>query len=142
VQGAKAAPDLRRSLREANRFFNIGAFNPGGAESLDGLGVTEQRARQEGLLYWLAWTAQNGVSLFNTADAQGPWRRVTICGLDLAQLQPLLIFTLRQLAQSNPGLLQQVSGAVDGSILPGSPVQNLLDSQFGTCDFSDLPTVP
>ena len=106
------------------------------------MSVGEQRARQEGFLYWLAWTAQNGVSLFNTADAQGPWRRVTICGLELAQLQPLLGFTLRQLSQSNPSLLQQVSGAVDGSIVPGSPVQNLLDSQFGTCDFTDLPTVP
>ena len=67
---------------------------------------------------------------------------MTICGLELAQLQPLLGFTLRQLSQSNPSLLEQVSGAVDGSIVPGSPVQNLLDSQFGTCDFSDLPTVP
>ena len=55
---------------------------------------------------------------------------------------PLLIFTLRQLATSNPALLQQVSGALDGSIVAGSPVQNLLDSQFGTCDFDDLPTVP
>jgi hypothetical protein len=142
VEGAKAAPDLRRSLGEANRFFNIGAFNPGGAEGLDGLNVTEQRARQEGLLYWLAWTAQNGVSLFNTADAQGPWRRVTICGVDAAQLQPLIAFTLGQVSQSNPDLLQQVAGAVDGSIAPGSPIQNLLDTQFGTCDFNDLPTVP
>ena len=142
VNGAKAAPDLTDSLTGANRFFNMGAYNPGGAQGLSGMSVAEQRARQEGFLYWLAWTAQNGVSLFNTADAQGPWRRVTICGLELAQLQPLLGFTLRQLSLSNPSLLQQVSGAVDGSILPGSPVQNLLDSQFGTCDFTDLPTVP
>jgi phospholipid/cholesterol/gamma-HCH transport system substrate-binding protein len=142
VQGAKAAPDLKRALGESNRFFNIGAFNPGGAEGLNGLRISQQRSRQEGLLYWLAWTAQNGVSLFNTADAQGPWRRVTICGLDLAQLQPLLGFTLRQLSLSDPDLLEQVSGATDGSITPGSPVQDLLDSQFGTCDFDDLPTVP
>ena len=142
VNGAKAAPDLTDSLTGLNRFFNIGAYNPGGAQGLSGMSVAEQRARQEGFLYWLAWTAQNGVSLFNTADAQGPWRRVTICGLELAQLQPLLGFTLRQLSLSNPSLLQQVSGAVDGSIVPGSPVQNLLDSQFGTCDFNDLPTVP
>ena len=142
VNGAQAAPDLTDSLTGLNRFFNIGAYNPGGAQGLSGMSVGEQRAREEGFLYWLAWTAQNGVSLFNTADAQGPWRRVTICGLELAQLQPLLGFTLRQLSQSNPSLLEQVSGAVDGRIVPGSPVQNLLDSQFGTCDFSDLPTVP
>ena len=142
VDGAKAAPDLKKSLGEANRFFNMGAFNPGGAEGLDGLSVNQQRARQEGFLYWLAWTAQNGVSLFNTADPQGPWRRVTICGLELAQLQPLLSFTLRQLGQSNPALADQVAGAIDGSIAPGSPVQDLLDSGFGTCDFNDLPTSP
>jgi phospholipid/cholesterol/gamma-HCH transport system substrate-binding protein len=142
VQGAKAAPDLTDALRGVNRFFNMGAYNPGGAEGLAGLSVAEQRAREEGYLYWLAWTAQNGVSLFNTADAQGPWRRVTICGLDLAQLQPLLVFTLRQLARTNPALLEQVSGATDGTIEPDSPVQALLDSEFGTCDFTDLPTTP
>jgi phospholipid/cholesterol/gamma-HCH transport system substrate-binding protein len=142
VEGARAAPDLTGSLGQLNRFFNMGAYNPGGAESLSGMSVAEQRARQEGLLYWLAWTSQNGVSLFNTADAQGPWRRVSICGLELAQLQPLLGFTLRQLSTSNPSLLQQVAGAADGTIVAGSPVQSLLDSQFGTCDYNDLPTVP
>jgi phospholipid/cholesterol/gamma-HCH transport system substrate-binding protein len=142
VNGAKAAPDLKTSLAEANRFFNIGTFNPGGAEGLDGLSVNEQRAREEGFLYWLAWTAQNGVSLFNTADPQGPWRRVTICGLDIAQLQPLLGFTLSTVGETNPALVQQLTGGTDGTIQPGSPVQNLLDSGFGTCDFDDLPTSP
>ena len=65
----------------------MGAYNPGGAESLAGLSIPQQRARNEGFLYWLAWTAQNGVSLFNTADAQGPWRRVTICGVPAPILQ-------------------------------------------------------
>ncbi|MBN1528203.1 MAG: MCE family protein [Thermoleophilaceae bacterium] len=142
VEGSKAAPDLRRALGSANRFLNMGAFNPGGAEGLGGLNVTEQRARQEGLLYWLAWTAQNGVSLFNTADAQGPWRRVTICGVDAASLGVLLNFTLTNVGQTNPTLLQQLTGASDGTIVPGSPVQNLLDTQFGSCDFDDLPTSP
>ena len=52
---AKAMPDLKRSFGELNRFFNIGAYNPGGAEGLDGKSISEQRARQEGYLYWLAW---------------------------------------------------------------------------------------
>ena len=142
VYGARAVPDLTDSVGKLNRFFNIGAFNPGGAEGLAGKNVSEQRARQEGFLYWLAWTGQNGVSLFSTADAQGPWRRVSICGLDLAQLQPLLIFTLRGLSRSDPALLEQVTGATDGSVMPGSPVQNLLDSGFGTCDYNNLPTAP
>ena len=92
----------QKALGKANRFFNIGAYNPGGAEGLAGKTVTEQRAREEGFLYWLAWTSQNGVSLFNTADAQGPWRRVTICGLDAAALSPFLSLTLGALTESTP----------------------------------------
>ena len=52
---AQAMPDLQRSFGELNRFFNIGAYNPGGAEGLDGKSISEQRQRQEGFLYWLAW---------------------------------------------------------------------------------------
>ena len=81
---AKAMPDLRRSFGELNRFFNIGAYNPGGAEGLDGKSISQQRQRQEGFLYWLAWVSQNGSSLFSSADGQGPWRRVTICGVPAA----------------------------------------------------------
>ena len=49
----------------------MGAYNPGGAEGLGGLTVAQQRARQEGFLYWLAWTAQNGVSLLSTRRRPG-----------------------------------------------------------------------
>jgi phospholipid/cholesterol/gamma-HCH transport system substrate-binding protein len=92
-----AAPDLTKSLLELNRLFDIGAFNPNGAEGLGGKSLAEQRARQEGFLYWLAWTAQNGNSLFSTATANGPVRRIAFAGLDCgtltaglpAPLQPL-----------------------------------------------------
>jgi phospholipid/cholesterol/gamma-HCH transport system substrate-binding protein len=85
-----AAPDLSTSFLELNRFFNVGAYNPGGREGLTG-DVATDRARQEGFLFWLAWAAQNGVSLFNTADAQGPFRRITLCtiGDPAAALSPL-----------------------------------------------------
>ncbi len=36
---AKATPDLTTSLEETNRFFNMGAYNPGGAEGLGGLSI-------------------------------------------------------------------------------------------------------
>ena len=87
---AGAAPDLSQSFLELNRFFNIGAYNPGGREGLSG-DTARDRARQEGYLFWLAWAAQNGVSLFNTADAQGPFRRITLCtiGDPAATLGPL-----------------------------------------------------
>jgi phospholipid/cholesterol/gamma-HCH transport system substrate-binding protein len=84
----KAVPDLTDSFLELNRFFNIAALNPGGAEGLTG-NPQQDRARQEGYLYWLAWVAQNTVSLFHTADAQGTMRRLSLGGLDCATLTAL-----------------------------------------------------
>ena len=135
---AKATPDLKSSFGELNRFFNIGAFNPGGAEGLDGKSISEQRARQEGLLYWLAWTAQNGVSLFSTADGQGPWRRVTICGVPASVLTGIVEGVVGDISGSNPALADQLLGATG----PGgsSAVDQLLATQFGSCNFNSLPT--
>ena len=82
---AQATPDLTKSFDELNRFFNIAAFNPGGAEGLTG-NPQQDRARQEGYLYWLAWVSQNTVSLFNTADAQGTLRRFALQGIDCTTL--------------------------------------------------------
>jgi len=78
---SRAAPDLTLSFSKLNRLFNIGAFNPGGAEGLTGNPRTDQR-RQEGYLYWLAWLGQNTTSLFSTADAQGPVRRIALGGIN------------------------------------------------------------
>ena len=133
---SKATPDLDRSLEETNRFFNMAAYNPGGAQSLDGLSVPEQRARNEGYLYWLAWTAQNGVSLFNTADAQGPWRRVTICGVPAAILTSIIGDVLDNVVESNPSLVEQLIGGAGTVIQPGSPIDNVLNTGFGSCNFN------
>jgi phospholipid/cholesterol/gamma-HCH transport system substrate-binding protein len=78
---AEAGPDLTSTFLGLNRLFNIGANNPNGAEGLTG-DLAKDRARLEGYLYWLAWTGQNTVSLFSTSDAQGPFRRITIRGLN------------------------------------------------------------
>jgi phospholipid/cholesterol/gamma-HCH transport system substrate-binding protein len=89
---AKAGPDLTTSFEKLNRLFNIGAFNPGGTESISagcestGACTPAERNRQESYLYWLAWTAQNTVSLFNTGDAQGNFRRIYLGGLSCATL--------------------------------------------------------
>jgi phospholipid/cholesterol/gamma-HCH transport system substrate-binding protein len=135
----EATPDLDKSLGEANRFFNIGAHNPGGAESLDGLSVPQQRAREEGFLYWLAWAAQNGVSLFSTADAQGPWRRVTICKVPQVVLNGLIDDVLAEVGESDPGLIEDLIGGPGSVIQPGSPIDELLGTGFGSCDFNSLP---
>ena len=67
---SRSAADIQKSLLEANRFFNIAAYNKGGAEP-----ASEDPEREESYLFWLAWTAQNGVSVFSTSDASGPFRR-------------------------------------------------------------------
>ena len=74
---ATAGPDLTTSLGKVNRLLNMAAFNPGGAESLEGKTFDQQRNRQEGYLYWAGWVAQTGGSLFGTADGQGVFRRFT-----------------------------------------------------------------
>jgi phospholipid/cholesterol/gamma-HCH transport system substrate-binding protein len=136
---AKATPDLNKSFGELNRFFNMGAYNPGGAESLDGKSISQQRQRQEGLLYWLAWTAQNGTSLFSTADGQGPWRRVTICGVPAAVLSGIVDEVLADVGQSNPALGDLLTTPGPGG---SSPADQLINTQFGSCNFNALPTVP
>jgi hypothetical protein len=134
---ARAAPDLTTALQETNRFFNMGAYNPGGAQSLSGLTVAQQRARSEGFLYWLGWTAQNGVSLFSSADAQGPWRRVTICNVPSTVLNDLVLKpVLAQVQQTDPALVQQLIGGTGSVIQPGSPISNLLATGFGSCTFA------
>jgi len=137
---AKAMPDLKTSFGELNRFFNMGAYNPGGAEGLDGKSVSQQRQRQEGFLYWLAWVSQNGSSLFSTADGQGPWRRVTICGIPAAAVTGIVNNVLNELGASNPALADQLNAITS----PGgsSAVDQLLATQFGACNFNALPTVP
>ena len=76
----RAGPDVEGTFHGLNRLLNIGAFNPNGAERLSG-DLQRDRDRQEGFLYWFAWTAQNTVSLFNTSDAHGPLRRIFFGGI-------------------------------------------------------------
>ena len=132
---AQATPDLTKAFGETNRFFNMGAYNPGGAESLGGLTTAQQRARNEGFLYWLAWTSQNGVSLFSTADSQGPWRRVTICGVPPPILQSIIGGVLTYVNKSDPGLVGSLIGGVGTTIQPTSPIGQLLATGFGSCNF-------
>jgi phospholipid/cholesterol/gamma-HCH transport system substrate-binding protein len=87
---SKATPDLTTAFHELNRLFDIGAYNPGGTEGISegcekgGACTLEERARNEGYLYWLAWVGQNTVSLFSTADALGPIRRAYLLNLNCA----------------------------------------------------------
>jgi phospholipid/cholesterol/gamma-HCH transport system substrate-binding protein len=74
-----ASPDLRESFFEINRLVNMASFNPGGREGLSG-NAERDRARQEGLLFYLGWVVHNTNSLFATSDAGGPIRRTLQLG--------------------------------------------------------------
>jgi phospholipid/cholesterol/gamma-HCH transport system substrate-binding protein len=101
-----AAPDLTTSFSKLNRLVNIGAFNPGGAEGLTG-NNRRDRDRQEGYLYWTGWLGQNTTSLFSTADAQGPIRRIALGGvncsvLTAAGVPPAIVAILGQAGLCTP----------------------------------------
>ncbi len=136
---AQATPDLKTSFGELKRLFNMGAYNPGGAEGLGGKSISQQRQRQEGFLYWLAWAAQNGNSLFSSADAQGPWRRVTICGVPAAVLTGIVQGVLTDVGSTNPDLFNLLNTPGAGGT---TPVDQLINTQFGSCNFNNLPTTP
>jgi len=67
---ANAAPRLEVVGEKLNRLANMAAFNPKGAEPVGTPG------RDEGYLYWAAWLGHNGNLIFNTADGNGPFRRI------------------------------------------------------------------
>ena len=106
---AKAGPDLSGAFHGLNRFFNIGAYNPDGAEELTGVPAVD-RDRQEGYLFWLAWVAQNTVTTFNTHDATGPIRRATAGGLNCD------LFVSESEEVGTPQVLAEALGTVFGQI--------------------------
>jgi phospholipid/cholesterol/gamma-HCH transport system substrate-binding protein len=69
---ATAQPDLSSAFKELNRFFNMLAYNPGGAEKLKS---ATDSTRDEGYQFWLAWVSHVTDSMFSTSDASGPLRR-------------------------------------------------------------------
>ena len=58
---APSTPRLTRSFKVLNQFFNELAYNPPGAT--------------EPFLFWSAWSAHNGATLWAQQDAHGPVRR-------------------------------------------------------------------
>ena len=108
----RAQPGLTASFDKLNRLFNIGAFNPKGSEGLTG-NLAVDRERQEGYLFNLAWTAQNTVSLFSTASAQGPLRRIFLGGLDCTTVNALVQLPV-------PDVQNQVVGALEDAGVCGS----------------------
>lgn len=69
-----ALPDVTRSGKVANRFFNMLASNPDGKQGPD------VANREEGFLFWLGWLFHQGVNLQNVEDANGPMRPIFLTG--------------------------------------------------------------
>jgi phospholipid/cholesterol/gamma-HCH transport system substrate-binding protein len=111
VDLARATPDFTASFHELNRFFNMAAYNPGGAEKLTG-DPQKDANRNEGYLYWVAWLGQVTDSIFSTSDANGSFRRAAL-GFDCA--------TIKSFVTSNPasGPLLGFSNALNDTALCG-----------------------
>jgi len=108
---AKAGPELDKTFLGLNRLFDIGAYNKNGAQGLSGNLATD-RARDEGYLYWLGWTAQNTVSLFSAGDAQGNFRRIFLGGLSCNLVTGALSGIFSGLGPLPPSLAPLVTGIV------------------------------
>jgi phospholipid/cholesterol/gamma-HCH transport system substrate-binding protein len=112
-----AVPDLTTAFGELNRFFNMLAFNPAGAQQAGKVnpkvGNTEpvtSPMRDEGYLYWLAWVANNSVSLHSTSDAEGPTRRGSF-SVNCSTLGVLLGDAVEELCNTQLGSLGISGGA-------------------------------
>jgi phospholipid/cholesterol/gamma-HCH transport system substrate-binding protein len=110
-----STPDLTRAFHGLNRFFNIAAYNPGGAEKLTGDLPTDLK-RDEGYLYWLGWVGHNTNSLFAVSDAFSSFRRASF----LASCSTLR----RSLVAEEPALepIFGLSDLFDDPDLCGTPV--------------------
>ncbi|HEV2769525.1 MAG TPA: MlaD family protein [Solirubrobacteraceae bacterium] len=90
---AEAFPELARAGGEFNAFLNMLGFNPDGREGPD------DRGREEGFLFWLAWSAHQGVNLHNIDDANGVLRPIFLTGTcdtiaNLVEGEPALEFAM------------------------------------------------
>jgi phospholipid/cholesterol/gamma-HCH transport system substrate-binding protein len=116
VNLARATPDFTTSFHELNRFFNMAAYNPGGAEPPTGNPLTEKN-RNEGYLFFASWLGQLTDSIFSTSDANGSYRRAGL-GFDCA--------TIKSLVGANPatGPLIGFSNALNDTALCGGEHSN------------------
>jgi len=103
---AKTTPRLTVLATHLNRLGNMAAYNPGGAQPPGAAN------REEGYLYYLAWLAHNGNSVFQAQDANGTYRRIYFtapCGV------------LRLLVAGIPGGIGPIVTPFTALFNPGAP---------------------
>ena len=82
---AKATPDLKTLVRRAQPLLQHRRVQPGrGRGARRQVDLPAARSARRASSTGSPGPSQNGASLFSTADGQGPWRRVTICGVPAA----------------------------------------------------------
>lgn len=69
-----AEPELKRTIHQLNRLFNLLGYNRDGREG------PEKKGRDEGYLFQLAWLAHQSVSIFSGQDAHGVFRPLVLGG--------------------------------------------------------------
>jgi phospholipid/cholesterol/gamma-HCH transport system substrate-binding protein len=90
---ARTAPELQRNGKVLNDFVNMLGHNENGREAPD------KASREEGYLFWLAWTTHQTANLQSIDDANGPIRPFFLTGAcstltSLVNNQPPLEFAL------------------------------------------------
>jgi phospholipid/cholesterol/gamma-HCH transport system substrate-binding protein len=113
---ARATPDFTSTFHELNRFFNMAAYNPKGAEPLYPT-AAQNLNRNEGFLYWVGWVGMTTDSMFSTSDALGPFRRA---------LFGVTCDTIKNQLADNPaaGPLLGLSNAINDPLLCGNNTGN------------------
>ncbi len=117
---SSAAPRLTVVGKKLNKLTNMAANNPDTNDDGDGQDPTGTPGREEGFLFWAGWLGHNGNLLFNTADGNGPFRRIYFTA-GCNQLVNILTGGTGGLIPTPPAggeelnaLLQQVRGLTSG----------------------------
>ena len=102
---SNASPPLTKVGGRLNELVNMAALNPRGAEDPDAPN------RDEGYLYWGAWLAHNGTSVFTGQDGNGAYRRIYFT----ASCQNITNLLSGALGQGLPAdLSKQIVGLITG----------------------------
>jgi phospholipid/cholesterol/gamma-HCH transport system substrate-binding protein len=110
---SSASPRLTVIAKKLNKFGNMAAHNPHGAEP------TGTPGRDEGYLYWAGWLAHNGNTVFQAADGNTEFRRIYFT-VGCSQLKNIV--TGGADMAPIPGLSELINGITSGIGNLGGPV--------------------
>jgi phospholipid/cholesterol/gamma-HCH transport system substrate-binding protein len=104
---SNASQPLTKVGGRLNELLNMAAFNPRGAEPAGAA------SRDEGYLYWGAWLAHNGTSVFTGQDGHGAYRRIYFTA-SCENISNLLTEALGDAFPVDPAIIREILGNVTG----------------------------